>query len=457
MRFNWLKARQTKYAGYVTLYIIVVVGVLAAVNWLANRHNRSFDTTANKRFSLSDQTEKVARNLDQDVTIQYFDRSTDFARAQDLLNRYDTLSPRLTVQYIDPDRQPQAAREVGLRNLGAVYIRAGERREEANSLTEQEITAALIRALKTGERTLCYTTGSGEGNMEETARTGYSQVKEAVERSNYATRAISLLESPEAPADCTVLMVAGPRFDYPEPLVGAIQKYMEGGGNALVMLDPPLQVGQERVSENKALLNMLESWGVVLNHDLVIDRSPVGQIFGLSEVVPLVTDYGVHPVVRELRNVATAFPVSRSVEAKSGERGTAETLLETSASSFATTNLTRIAVDPSRDPQGPFSLAAAGTLGPVGEQQAGGRFVVVGTSAWAANSIFGFNGNRDLFLNMMNWLSADEDLISIRPTEPEDRRLTLSLAQMRLLFWTSVVAVPLVVIFAGISVWWRRR
>ncbi|HSW48878.1 MAG TPA: hypothetical protein VLH09_01830, partial [Bryobacteraceae bacterium] len=92
-----------------------------------------------------------------------------------------------------------------------------------------------------------------------------------------------------------------------------------------------------------------------------------------------------------------------------------------------------------------------------GEGGTQGRFVVVGSSAWAANYILPFNGNRDLFLNMMNWLSSDEDLISIRPKEPEDRRLSLTRQQMTRVFYSSVVGLPVLVILVGLGVWWRRR
>ncbi len=106
MKFGWLKTRQTKYSAYAAVYILVIVAVLAAANWLANRHNKSVDTTANKRFSLSDQTEKVARNLKQGVKITYFDRTDEFARARDLLDRYDNLSTKLTIEYVDPVKKP---------------------------------------------------------------------------------------------------------------------------------------------------------------------------------------------------------------------------------------------------------------------------------------------------------------------------------------------------------------
>jgi ABC-type uncharacterized transport system involved in gliding motility auxiliary subunit len=461
MAANWLTTRQTKYTGYFLAYLLVILAVLGAANWLANRHNKSVDLTSNKRFSLSDQTEKVVKGLNRDVTITYFDRTSSFQNAKDLLDRYDNLSTKLSVEYVDPDKKPTVAKTAGVRSYGTIFIDTGTKREEAKSVTEEEVTGALIRALKTGERNVCFVSGSGEGGLEDSERTGYSQAKEALERGNYKVRAISLLgadnpagaqggqpAAPAVPGDCTILVVAGPRYEYPQPVVDAINKYVQDGGRALLMLPPPLQLGGQDVSAQPALSKLLDSWGVTLNRDLIYDASGVGQFFGLSEFAPLVAGYESHAIVREMREVATAFPLSRSLEVKSG----AEKLFSTTSNSSAITNIAgaRLAADPGKDRKGPFTLGAAASPGK-------GRVVVVGSSEWASNSALRFQGNRDLYLNMMNWLSSDEDLISIRPKDPEDRRLTLNRQQMGLLFWSSVVFLPLVVIGSGLAVWWRRR
>src|SRR5207244_3436534 len=109
MNTNWLKARQTKYGAYLAVYLIVIIAVLATANWLASTHDKSFDTTSNKRFSLSDQTTKVVRNLKADVNIKYFDQQKNFGTAKDLLDRYNNLSSKLHVEYIDPDKKPSVA------------------------------------------------------------------------------------------------------------------------------------------------------------------------------------------------------------------------------------------------------------------------------------------------------------------------------------------------------------
>jgi ABC-type uncharacterized transport system involved in gliding motility auxiliary subunit len=460
MKLDWLKARQTKYTAYVSLYILVVVAILGAANWLANRYNKSYDSTANKRFSLSEQTTKVAKNLKKPVKILYFDKSSEFARARDLLDRYDNLSPKLTVEYVDTDKRPQFVRAMGVRTYGTTIVEAGEKREEAKSVTEEEVTGALIRALKSRERGVCFVSGSGEHSIDDSGRTGFSKTKEALEKNNYKARAISLFERPEVPKDCTVLIFGGPTKDYVAPEVAAIKSYVENGGRALFLLDPVLKMGHEVTADNVDLLALLQAWGVTLDNDLVLDTSGVGQLFGLGPEIPLVSNYESQPIVRDMKGTATVFPLVRSLDTKQGGKTMIEKLFATSENSFATVNLSSpsIEIDPKKDRRGPLTLAAAGSYN-TGKQNEPGRFVVVGGSTWATNGFLPVHsvGNQDLFLNMMNWLSSDEDLISIRPKAPENRPLALTNAQVSRIFLSSVVGFPLIILLGGVAVWWKRR
>src|SRR5262245_39004641 len=100
MASQWLKARQTKYAAYVTTYILVVVTAVVVANVLADRFDKSYDATSNKRYSLSDQTAKIIKGLKQNATITYFDQSTRFREGKDLLDQYANLSSKLRVEYV---------------------------------------------------------------------------------------------------------------------------------------------------------------------------------------------------------------------------------------------------------------------------------------------------------------------------------------------------------------------
>lgn len=458
MARGWMQTRQTKYVAYVTVYIIVILAILVGANFLANRYNKSFDATANKRFTLSDQTKKVVGELKQDVTISYFDRATGMQNAKDLLDRYQNLSSKVKVQYVDLLKNPTLAKADSVTREGEAIITIGNRREDAKTFDEEGVTGALIRALKGGEREVCVVSGHGEHALTDSQEEGFSGFQTIVQRDNYKVQPINLQTKAEVPSDCTVLVVAGPTGDYIQPEVDAIKKYVENGGRALFMLDPPLQLGRKPISDNTALTGLLDSWGVTADKDLLLDESAASQLLGGGATAPVVLQYDSHPIVNDLANVSTAFPLSRSLETKNTDKTTNTKLFSTSSDSFSTSNLSsaQIRIDPAKDKRGPFTLAVAGTY-TSSKPGGSGRFVVVGNSAWASNQALGFSGNRNLLLNMINWLSSDEDLISIRPKEAEDRRINLTRAQFRTVQFTSQIFLPLIVVFGGVLVWLKRR
>ncbi len=475
MAANWMKTRQTKYWSYTGTYIIVILAVLFGVNFLANRYDKSYDSTANKQFSLADQTIKVVKDLKRDVHVTYFGANESFTGARDLLDRYSALSPKFHVVYIDPERKPAQAKAAGFRADAPVLIDSGTRKEGAKSLSEEEITGALIRSLKSGARNVCVLNAAHEHSIDDTANGGYSFLKQILERDNYTVKSTDLrpaapdaskplavgqapvAASVEIPKDCTVLIVGGPQLDYPAPTVAALKAFEEGGGRELIMLDSVMHIGKdEPPAENAELTKLLEDWGVTVNKDLVLDLSGMGGILGLPPEVPMVMTYESHPITQPLTRQPTAFPLARSLTTKSGGSNSVSKLLGTTEDSVAVTSIgAGGAIDPKKGTKGPLTLAAAGTF----TGATPGRFVVVGTSLWSQNSLLGSRSlaNRDLLANMVNWLASDEDLISIRPKMPEDRPLNISANSLRSVFWLSFVIFPLGVVAIGMATWWKRR
>jgi ABC-type uncharacterized transport system involved in gliding motility auxiliary subunit len=458
MASQWLKARQTKYAAYATTYILVVLAGVIIGNVLADRYNKSYDATANKRYSLSAQTAKIVQGLRQPATITYYNQSTRFRDGKDLLDEYASLSPKVHIDYVDPDKNPEAAREAGIRNLGTAVVQIGMKKDEAKSMTEEGITGAFIRDLKSTTRTVCFVAGSGEHRLDDSDREGLSHLKDLLGKDDYEARSIDLLQKAEVPGDCTTLVVAGPTRNYEQPEIDAIKKYVEDGGRALFMLDPPLKLGHSEIADNDALTNLLQSWGVTMQKDLILDLNPIGQIAGVGPQVALVTSYESQPIVNDMKGVATGFPLSRSMEIKNTDKTSVQKLFDSSGTSLATDNLSAASVnvnDP-KNKKGPMTLAAAGTYN-TGKENSQGRFVVIGSSSWLDNGFIDFNGNNDLALNTINWLSSDEDLISIRPKPEENRRITMTRAQLGWVRATSQFLLPMIVVIAGIGVWWKRR
>jgi ABC-type uncharacterized transport system involved in gliding motility auxiliary subunit len=287
------------------------------------------------------------------------------------------------------------------------------------------------------------------------------------------------LTAGSVPSNCTVLIVAGPSTGYFEPEVEALKTYVEGGGRALFLLNPALpDANGKRKPSSPELVELLSQWGVSVNDDLIIDLSPIGQIFGGGPLTPMVSEYESHPIVSVLSNVATLFPASRSVtKADDVPSGwDVGEILKTSRSSFATSSFETDAEgvlvrNESTESPGPVNLAVAGTFdvpadsagseddNAIGEdeEEFEGRVVVVGSSRFAGNYGLGRGGNFDLFLNMLNWLTSDEDLISIRPKDPESTPIELSEGQMNRVFLFSLLLIPAVIIVSGIWSWWGRR
>ena len=458
MASKWLRARQTKYAAYAATYVLVVIAISVVANLLGNRYTKSYDATANKRYSLSEQTAKIVKGLKQDATITYFNAGTRFREGKDLLEEYKNLSPKVKVEYVDPDKNPQVAREAGIRSLGTAVVQIGGKKEEAKSMTEEGITGAFIRDLKSTTRTVCFASGSGEHQISDSEREGFSRLKDALASDNYETQGVDLLQKAEVPGNCTVLVVGGPTRNYEQPQVDAIKKYVEGGGRAFFMLSPPLKVGRFQIAENDALTNLLQSWGVTAGKELILDLNPIGQMVGLGPEVALVSSYTSQPIVNDIKRTATGFPLSRPLEIKNTDKTTVEKLFDSSDTSVATTNLNsaRVDVNDPKNKKGPLTLAAAGTYS-TGKEGTQGRFVVVGSGDWADNQYINFNGNADLAMNTVNWLSSDEDLISIRPKPPEDRRVTMTQRQFNVVLITAQFVLPLIVIIGGVGVWWKRR
>lgn len=477
---NWFQSRQVREGSYSGAYILVFIAILVAAYYLADQYNKTFDATSEKLYSLSDQTTQILSDLEEDVTIYYFDQKLNFERPdmngmspRASLTRYENASSRVTVEYVDPDADPATAQRMNVRSYGTTFVSIGGQREEASSASEEDVTNTLIKLLKGEAKTACILGGHGEASTSDFEATGFSVAQGAIEGANYGLEQVSLVQNPEIPPACSVLIVPGGENDLFPPEVEILKSYVEGGGRLFLMIDH---------AKSPALAELAAQWGIQVNDDLVLDTSSIGRLLGTQPVVPLALNYDPHPITDPLSAggsaLPTLFPLTRSVEAADQipDGWTIDELLSTSAGSFATTayDTDEIAFDSSRDREGPINLAVAasydvpdseaapapeteGEDGTVEEpEELEGRVVVVGTSRFARNASLG-RGNMDLFLNMLNWLTSDEDLISIRPRDPASTPMELTQSEMTRLFFAFVLGIPLLIVVAGVRTWWVRR
>jgi ABC-type uncharacterized transport system involved in gliding motility auxiliary subunit len=482
------RGRQLRYGSNMLVLVLAVLGILGAANYLVNRHTKRWDLTKNKRYSLSDQTRKILGNLKDEVKLTYFQYTADMAFGQDRLKQFESASAKLKVEYVDPRRNPTRARAYGVDRVPTLVLERGAQRETVQGESEQEIVNGLIKVTREGKKSVCFAEGEGEKDIDDSSERGFSAAKSLLEKSQYGTQKVILLREKKVPENCTILVVSGPQKDLLPQAVDPIRDFVKAGGKAFVMVDPEFQ---EPYSN---LTGLLRDWNLETRKDVVVDVSGIGQLFGTGELTPIAAQYPYHEITRDFR-VMTAYHEARSLEPGSGtkEGVFAQKLVETSSASWAESDLALkgpVDAKGKDDRQGPISLAAVATVRPPepspspspaaspspspspspsaspgeGEQEEKpeekkpeGRVVAFGDSDWASNALLGFQGNKDLFLNAIAWLSQDTDLISIRPREPDDQRLFLTANQSQNVWLFSVILIPGLFVAMGIGAWWRRR
>lgn len=471
--------RQARLGSLAAGSVVVVLGILFAINYLSSRHNKRWDLTAAKQFSLSDQTKKVLQGLQKPVHIRVFDRSEGFARFRERLDEYQYQSKQVSVEYVDMERKPTLAGEAKITSPGTVVMEYEGRTERVTSDGEQELTNGLIKVIQGKTLKVYFVQGHGEHTTAASDRTGYSTITSSLKNDNFETDSVVLAQQKSAPADASVLVVAGPKTDFFPGEIDMLKSYLAKGGKVFFLLDPPDRSDSPPLTN---LIALIKDWGIDVGTNIVVDVSGMGQLLGTDVSVPVAAKYDTHPITDRF-NLLTAYPLARSVSSvEGGVNGhSAQNLVSTSKNSWAEVDIKRMMTSgqverelDKGDKAGPVSLAAAVSAAatdvpappptpadssskPADAPKPEARVVVFGDSDFVTNGYLGIPGNRDLFLNSINWLAQQENLISIRPKDPEDRRVTLTSDQAKLIFWLSILIIPGLILAAGVQTWWRRR
>ena len=442
--------RTTRYGVNTVVTVLLVLGVIGFVEALSARHNARLDLTENRRNSLSPQTIQLLKALKTDVNAVGFFRGDQPGRrvAEDLFKQYTRYAAgKFTWKVVDPDREPALARRYAIESYGIVVLETKTKSEKVMDAEEEKLTNGLVKVTREGKRAVYVMQGHGEPEINNTERSGFSEAKGALERSNYEAKPLVLARDGKVPDDAAVVIEAGPRTDLFAPEQDALDAYVAKGGKLLVMVNP---------FQNEGMKKWLAKHGFELGDNMIVEPNPIGRLFGIGPEVPIVQQYEPHPITRDMGGVTTLFPLTRSVGvAKAPPQGsTVRPLAQTSPQSWGETNrdaLQRGEAQPDPgDPRGPLPVAAVSTRDKA-------RIVVYGTSNLAANQFINLQGNRDFFLNTVSWLAEEEDQISIRPKDAKQTPVFLSAQQGQAVFLLPVVVLPALVLIAGIVVVVRRR
>lgn len=455
---TWLRRRSTRLGANSAVAVVLVGAVLGMVNVLAVRHSSRLDLSQTGAFTLAPQTVKVLDGLSRDVKVTgFFQKGSEGeGKFKDLLATYTHYSKKISGEAVDPDTHPAAAKQYGITQYETIVVESGTQEARIRTVSEQELTNALIRVGKDRKKRIVVLDGHGEPSVSDTEANGFSQAQEALEREGYEVSPLVLAQAGSVEPDTTAIIIADPQKSLLPAEVDALGRYVSAGGRVLLLLGPGPSTGVETLTL---------PWGITFRHDTIID--PVSRLFGGDYTTPVIHSYGQHDIVKDFR-LATFFPLAQSVAYDSSKASTVDyqALAMTSPESWGETQIVggKARFDAGIDTRGPMDLAAAVSpqSPPPGE---GGdtaaapawRAVVVGNARFVTNGFFNASGNGDLFVAAVNWLAEEHDLIAIRPKESQSSPLLLTAGQQRLVFWIPVLVVPGVITVWGMVVWRRRR
>jgi ABC-type uncharacterized transport system involved in gliding motility auxiliary subunit len=470
-----LGKRSTKHASNYVVSVFLVVAVVVGLNYIGQKHPKRFDMTAIGRYTLAPQTVQVLGKLKNNVEIKAFFPGGEHAPLKELLTEYRTESSRIRHEFIDPDKHPESAKSYNVTaygvsqnpftgsstKFGTVIVLYGDKIEKiekrSEEVKEEDLTNAIIRAGRTEAKRVYFVQGHGEKDPSDAEQSGYSEMKKKLEEQGYKVDMLNLASQGKVPDDAKVIILAGPTTaPFPQELQLINDFLNQKNGGLLLMADPPPAPSFEA---------FLKEWGLKADNDFVLDISGVGRFYGAGPSIPVVLKYESHKITDRLKNTMTFFPLVRSLQPeatapngvkvdvlfKSNENSWGETTLGTKSASY----------EPKTDLKGPLPLAVAITkeIKPSSDKSPAltSRMVVVGTSNFSINSYFQEQGNGNLMMNMVSWLSEDEDLISIRPKDPQDRRMLLTQSQISMLRLYAIILLPGLALVAGIIVVVKRR
>lgn len=430
------------------LLLFCAVGLLA---WLSTRYSFEVDWTASGRHTLSDASVRILNELPEPIEITAYARDDRQLRdaIQTFVARYQRIKPDISLEFINPDIAPDLVRELGISVNGELVVRYQERRENVKNITEENLTNALHRLARGAERWLVFMEGHGERHPLGEANHDLSEWTKQLGTSGYRIQPINLQEVHALPDNTAVLVIAGPRVELLPGVVEMIRDYIADGGNLLWLLDPGKLYGLEPLAYDL---------GLELPDGVVVDFA--GQLLGISDpTTVLVTPslYGQHAVTRGFE-YTTLYPMARALKTRDNSDWDITPIIQSGNHTWIETGELRgeLEYDEDTEELGPHALGMTLERA-VLDKESPQRAVVIGDGDFLSNTYVHNGGNLELGTRLINWLSADDQLIDIPPTIAPDTTLELPHTAALVIGLGFLFVLPIVFFSAGLTIWWRRR
>jgi ABC-type uncharacterized transport system involved in gliding motility auxiliary subunit len=431
-----------------------------------------FDVSKSKYNTLSTQTVNLLEQLDFDVDIKVYYPDNSLRDISNLLQKYQSKNPRLKIEYIDPIKNPLRADEFEVKTPKTIIFKAGDKitRLEPSQRTlshgERDISVGLFRLTTDQNKTIYFTTGHGELSIEDTRSTGLSIIAQRLEEQSLIVKSVNLLEEGKVPDDCTVLVMAGFKVPLTKEEVSMVETYAQNKGRVIVMMNP---------GEVSGLDNMFNEYALFYGNDYIYETSKKMTLESGGPVHVFCSPFDESEITDNLPNQMFYMPYVRSVNSFMAVDGVEKVkLLVSSPDSWAETDIksaetVRTNVKPARDKfemKGPISVAITIERGfylldsenKLTSNTETRRSAFFGNSRFISNVyVSGFPSNTNLFLNTVNWITRNENFLTLVPHVRSFTPVDLKESQKSILLWITYVFFPLSIVFAGLIVWYKRR
>lgn len=430
------------------LFYLLLAAVVGLTGWLGNQHPLVWDLSAGGRNSLSPTSQKLLSRLDGPLHITSFAPETpEFrTRIKEVIDRYTRYRPDIRFEFVNPDRQPELVRQLGIRVMGELRLEYQGRAENLRTISEEALSNSIQHLMQGGERLIGVVEGHGERDAEGKANYDLGGFGDELRRKGYKLYNINLSSMVEIPHNLSLLIVASPHANYLQQETDKIISYIDSGGNLLWLHDPGPDYGLDKLRD-KLGLKILPGTIVDANAASLRIQDPT---------MALVTAYPEHEATANFKLV-TVYPHAAAIMAI-GETGWEATpLLRTLAGSWNETGPVKGEI--SRDQKqgevaGPLNIGIAFTRKLDQKDQ---MVMVIGDGDFLANSYLGNGGNLDLGLNLVRWMTSDLKLLDIPARTAPDLKLDLSESASTVIGLGFLLVLPLLFLTAGGIIWWRRR
>ncbi len=468
------KDRKFKMGGYQTLVMVIVIVLVVVLNLIVNKMNISVDLSSDKKYTLTEDTKKLAQGIKDKVKLYYMcQEGNQQSVIEKVLEQYNGLGnievvdkdpvvyPNFSKQFTDEEIQDNDVIVVNetkdkKRLVSATKMLVQDMDYMSGGYTntldaEGQITAALQIVTSDTTNKLYYTSGHGEGEIG-------SSFQEILDKSNIEAEEIATASAKSIPEDCRILMINGPVYDFTEEEYSLLSEYLKNGGKAMIYINALPE------KEMTNFYKLLADYGVNVAEGFVLDAEGAISEKNPTAFVGSAKEHEITEELTESSPVVVQGTKGLTVQSDVRSTLTVDPLLTTTDSAFSKTNANATTLEKEdKDINGPFAVAAAITDVYAENTQGQGKatkIVLFASSNFNADAYISSNqfGNRSVVLQSATWLTGGETTTLAIPTRSLNME-TVMIQEGDIVFFTValVVVLPLILLAAGFVIWFRRR